>query len=399
MKWASAIVETADLGQAVSSLLGQIQIQLEREAPDLVLAFFSEQFRDRAPELQRQIRLAWPEAALAGCSALGVVGAGREIEQRPAVCLCAAVLPDVEVATRHFGYDQLPDEDAPQEAWQEMLHLSDWDHADFVLLADPFSASVESFLAGLDFVWPQGTKIGGLASGGGQPGENVLFCGDDVHHEGGVLLALRGNIVIDPIVSQGCRPIGEPLAITCCERNLVLELDGIPPVEYIKDLLPRISAYDRDLLATSLFLGLQMDPLNASPVQGDYLVRNLIGVDQESGAMAVGAHPEEGQIVQFHLRDKLAAAQDLVVQLDGYVREEAPTRPRGALMFSCIGRGEYLYGEADHDSKLLERRLGSLPAAGFFCNGEIGPVGGSTYLHGYTSSFGIVRPRTPDDAT
>jgi small ligand-binding sensory domain FIST len=107
--------------------------------------------------------------------------------------------------------------------------------------------------------------------------------------------------------------------------------------------------------------------------------------------MAVGALLEESSVVQFHLRDARTSADDLEAHLCRYRDEAKDTPAKGALLFSCLGRGVHLYGSADHDSHLFRHHLGEIPLGGFFCNGEIGPVQNKTFLHGYTSAFGLFR--------
>jgi small ligand-binding sensory domain FIST len=204
-------------------------------------------------------------------------------------------------------------------------------------------------------------------------------------------IALSGDIEVDTIVAQGCRPIGEPMQITKCDQTLLQELDGKPPLEILHDLNEILSDSDKKLLQTSLFLGIEMDPMRDNPKQGDFLIRNLMGIDRESGGLSIGALLRNGQLVQFHLRDKNMSAEDLEVMLTRYLSQGNAENAQGALLFSCLGRGQYLYGEANHDTNMFRGKLGDIPLGGFFCNGEIGPVGNATFLHGYTSSFGIFR--------
>jgi small ligand-binding sensory domain FIST len=136
-----------------------------------------------------------------------------------------------------------------------------------------------------------------------------------------------------------------------------------------------------------------MDEFNEEPKLGDFLVRNILGVDARSGGLAVGERLREGQSVQFHLRDAEASSLDLQSMLSQYVSDHQPGSEAGAMLFQCLGRGSYLFGRPDHDTDMFREMVGSIPLTGFFCNGEIGQVGGSTYLHGYTSSFGIFRPK------
>ena len=247
---------------------------------------------------------------------------------------------------------------------------------------------------GLDYAFPGSVKIGGLASGGSQPGANALFLGDEVHRAGMVGLAFSGDVMIDTVVAQGCRPIGVPMQITECQQNVLIGVDGRTPFEALKEIFVELSDRDKQLAQTSLFLGIVMDGMNESPQQGDFLIRNIVGVDGKRGVLAIGEMLKEGQIVQFHLRDADTSAQDLDAVLERYLDTHATHGDAGALLFSCLGRGSYLYGRADHDTDMFRDKLGPMPLTGFFCNGEIGQVGGSTYLHGYTSSFGVFHPKS-----
>jgi small ligand-binding sensory domain FIST len=231
-----------------------------------------------------------------------------------------------------------------------------------------------------------------MASGARSPGGNVLWAGTHAVRGGAVGVALRGDVIVDTVVAQGCRPIGVPMSVTRCRNNFLLELDGKPPVQVIQELIPSLSEEDRRLLAQALFLGVVVDELVPEPQAGDFLIRNLIGVDPEHGTLAIGEILRQGQTVQFHLRDARTSAEDLSAVLERFAGRPVAAAARGALLFSCLGRGEYLYGTPDHDSALFRARIGDVPLGGFFCNGEIGPVGGSTRVHGYTSSFGIFRP-------
>jgi small ligand-binding sensory domain FIST len=264
----------------------------------------------------------------------------------------------------------------------------------FVVLADPFTFDSETLIRGLDQTYPESCKIGGLASGGRQPGSNVLFHGSDIHRSGAVGLALCGDVELDTIVAQGCRPVGDPMFVTRCDRNIIWQLDGMPPLKVLQDLHARLDDRDRDLFRHSLFLGIAMSENKERYLPGDFLVRNLAGVDSSSGAIAVGAVLEENCIVQFHLRDAQTSAEEVEALLVRRRGESAGQEPQGALLFSCLGRGQFLYGHPDHDTNAFRRHLGEVPLGGFFCNGEIGPVHGTTFLHGYTSAFGLFRPRS-----
>jgi small ligand-binding sensory domain FIST len=377
MRWASTASDEPVLERALRVAAATLRAQLGDAQPDLVIVFVSVHHAAQFEHVPALLAAVFDSALLIGCSAGGVIGGGHEIEQRPGVSATAAVLPDVELFPFHI------EQDVPPPALPEAPH--------FVLLADPFSFDAESFLRNLDHAYPSSRKIGGLASGGRQPGSNALFLGDQVHREGLVGVALTGDIELDTIVAQGCRPIGQPMFVTKCQGNLLWELDGVPAVEVLQDLYEHLGRADQELAQHSLFLGIVMSENRHEYRQGDFLIRNIVGMDAARGVLGIGAVLHESSVVQFHLRDAKTSAEDLAQLLARYEPGSSP--PHGALLFSCLGRGVHLYGRPDHDTDSFRRRLGELPLGGFFCNGEIGPVQGTTFLHGYTSSFGIFRRR------
>ena len=395
MKWSSAVSESLSLDEAVVECASKIRSELEDSVPDMVVVFVSAQHADRYAEIPGLVESHLPGGVLIGCSGGGVIGDGREVEHRAGLAMTAVHLPDVELAPFHIEDDALPDGDAAPEAWEALVRAPEASDKtpDFLILADPFSLRGEQLLMGLDYAFPASAKIGGLASGAHHPGGNALYLQDKVHTSGAVGVAMRGDIVVDTVVAQGCRPIGDPMTVTSCDRNALLELDGRTPFEVLRELFDGLSEDDRDLAQHSLFLGVVMDELQESPKLGDYLIRNIMGVDPRKGALTIGDLLKEGQMVQFHLRDAATSAQDLAAMLDQYMGSPHGFSGAGALLFSCLGRGEGLYGSPDHDTDMFRDRVGPMPLTGFFCNGEIGPVGGSTFLHGYTSSFGIFRPK------
>ena len=393
MKWSSAVSENFSLAEAVEECARDIHDGLDGVEPDLIIAFVSSHHAVEYASLPQLVRENLADAPLIGCSGGGIIGDGREIEQRPGFALTAAVLPDVQVTPFHIGEDALPDGDAPPEQWEALVGVKKEAGPQFVILADPFSTRGEQLLMGLDYAFPDAVKIGGLASGANQPGGNSLYLGETTYDSGAVGLALSGNIAVDSVVAQGCRPIGDLMQVTSCRRNVLLGLDDRTPFEVLKEVFQGLNDRDRELAQNSLFLGVVMDPFNESPQLGDFLIRNIVGIDAQKGLIAVGEMLKEGQTVQFHLRDSQTSSQDLDAMLERYVSGQETHSNSGALLFQCLGRGAFLYGRADHDTDMFRDKVGPMPLTGFFCNGEIGPVGGSTFLHGYTSSFGIFRPK------
>ncbi|MBM3941953.1 MAG: hypothetical protein FJ316_03325 [SAR202 cluster bacterium] len=393
MQWASALSEATPLEQAITESAGKVRQSLGHSSADLAALFISHHYRAEFGAVPALVRQHLGPALIIGCSGGGIIGNGQEVEQRPAVSITAASMPGVNLSAFHLAGDSLPDLDAPPQSWEELVKASSSQDPHFVLLADPFSFPVQNLLLGLDYAFPKAAKIGGLASGGQQPGENALFLGDQVHRSGAIGVAMHGNITVDTVVAQGCRPIGKPMRITSCRRNLLQELDGEPPLAVLRELFQRLNQRDQELMRHSLFLGVVMTEFLDQPKQGDFLIRNVVGMDARSGVIAIGEMLKEGQLVQFHLRDAQTSADDLTAVLDRFVGDHRENQPQGALLFSCLGRGQYLYGRANHDTEIFQGKLGTVPLGGFFCNGEIGPVGGTTFLHGYTSSFGIFRAK------
>ena len=394
MEWATAISRETSFEDAVLECAEGLARTLGPDPVTLTFVFLTPHFAEDYARVHALIGRYFETETLIGCSGGGVIGGGLEVEHAPAITLTASRLPGAR-ATPFRVAGPLPDLDGPPDAWERLVGVSAGDEPQFVLLADPFSGRPEALLAGLDYAFPGSSKIGGLASGGTSPGSVALFLGGEVFTDGVVGVALGGNVAVDTVVAQGCRPIGPLMQITSCDGNFLFELDGRPAFEVLRELFAGLDEHDRRLASRALFAGFLMDEFREEPRVGDFLIRNLIGVDPQRGAVAVGENLQRGMRVRFHLRDASASAEDLHAMLETY-EKASPTNapPAGALLFSCLGRGEHLYGTPNFDSGVFREHLGDVPVGGFFCNGEIGPVGGATFLHGYTSSFGLFRPRT-----
>ena len=372
---------------------GAIRAEMGQADTDLVVVFVSQHHASGFEQVCELVRREFPKGAITGCSAGGVIGAGREVEHRPGLSIAVAQLPDVDVSPFRIETSDMPDADAAPDRWEELVGASGHEETHFVLLVDPFSFDAEQFVMGLDFAFPSSSKIGGMASGGQRPGGNALFLDGEVYRSGAVGVALSGNVTVDTIVAQGCRPIGRPMQVTSVNRNILTGLDDEKPIEVLQRTYSGLSTSDQRLAQQAVFLGIAMDPMNDTPQLGDFLVRNIVGGDHATGALSVAEVLREGQTVQFHVRDAATSAHDLDHMLTSYSARGPIYEETGALLFSCLGRGEYLYGQPDHDTQMFRDKVSPMPLTGFFCNGEIGPVGGSTFLHSYTSSFGIFRPK------
>jgi len=383
MRFAAAVSDAEAWGRATDAVVAELRRGLDGAPADLVCLFVSPHHEPAWRSVAERVRSELPHALLLGCSARSVLAAGRELEEAPGIAALAASLPGVFLHPFQLGASTAPDLPGPEDA-----HV--------LLLVDPFGADLEAWVPALDARFPRGAKIGGVASGASQPGRNLLFLGEAAVSAGAVGVVLSGDLAVDTVVAQGCRPVGPPLFVTGARENVLYELDGQRPLDVLQRIFAAASPAEQRLFQGSLFLGIELQAEQSRFESGDFLVRNLIGSDPGSGALRVAANLEGHRVVQFHLRDGDAAAEDLERRLARYAAGSAKDAA-GALLFSCLGRGEGLFGEADHDSRAFERALGPLPLAGFFCNGEIGPVEGRTFLHGYTSAFGIFRPKREED--
>jgi len=391
MRWASTISRQASTDLAVREAIAEARQAFGDLSADLVFCFLSPNHVASARDVVAQLGGHFPGAVVLGCSAQSCVGGAVEVEEGPSLSLTLANLPDVSLHAFEVSPTALAAAGADSTGWREIARVDPDARPAFVLLGDPFSGNAEAVIGGLEAGYPGAVQVGGLASGGRNPGESVLLLQDRVLGDGFIGLALTGDVEIDTVVAQGCRPIGQPMFITRSEQNVIFEVDGRPPMTVLNELAENASERELRLFQTSLFVGVQMNPDQVELGRGDFLVRNVIGGDRDSGAVAVGALVEDTQVVQFQLRDGETAAEDLELGLSHYADKNAPAS--GALLFSCVGRGRGMYGSENHDSAALQRILGDISVSGFFCNGEIGPVQGRTFLHGYTSAFGIFRPR------
>ncbi|MFN6182224.1 MAG: FIST N-terminal domain-containing protein, partial [Dolichospermum sp.] len=386
MQWTNALSTRSSLEAAINDVIEQAVASLTAPA-DLGLVFISSAFMSEYTRLLPLLAEKLSVPILIGCSAGGVIGRKQtgeteEIEAEPALSLTLAHLPGVKIRPFHILAEELPDSDSSPNAWIDLVGVPPLPVPQFILLSSPFGSATNDLLQGLDFAYPGSVVVGGQASSGFMNGPVGLFCNDKLCREGTVGIALTGNIVLDTIVSQGCRPIGQPLQVTKAERNIILELDEKVPLMVLRNLISSLSEEDRTLAQHSLFVGLAMDEFRMNLHSGDFLIRNILGVDPKAGAIAISDRIRAGQRLQFHLREAQASSQDLENLLQEYQNENENTSqpsPVGALMFTCLGRGTGLYGQPNFDSQLFSRYLHDIPLGGCFCGGEIGPVSGRTF--------------------
>ncbi|MBL7684741.1 MAG: FIST C-terminal domain-containing protein [Deltaproteobacteria bacterium] len=392
MKWISAISEEEVFDKAVMEVIESLRLGLQNETPQLLISFVSPHHLKASREVAKWIQHEFPLAHHLGCSAGGVIGHFQEIERSPGFAMMAAILPNVSLTPLRFQNEDFMYPLQDRKSWEKKIGVPFEKNPHFLLLADPMSFEIEKVLKGFDVAYPWSKKIGGMASGGSQNVPHLLYLDGEVYEDGMIGMALSGNIRVESIVAQGCRPIGASFAVTACDQNIIFELDGMSPMQVLQELYPRLEPREQELFKHSLFLGIEMGN-DASGLSNEFLIRNILGVDAASGGLVVSAALHINQRVRFYVRDALSSAEDLEHQLQRFSEQHSDFQPAGALLFSCMGRGKYLYGQSHHDSKLFHQTYPGIALGGFFCNGEIGPLHGKTFLHGYSSSFAIFSPR------
>jgi small ligand-binding sensory domain FIST len=382
VKAGGALVLTADPGEAATRAVAQATEALGDASPSLAVLFASAHFLGVAEDLVAAISNPLGKLPLIGCVGEAVAGGAREIESQPAVSLwLGSDLGPVE--TFAMEYLRTPSGGAyggylfPREP--NGVHL---------LICDPFTFPADGLLTHLNERVPGAVIMGGMASAALRPGQSRLFLDDRVLSAGAVGVHLP-NAEVHPLVAQGCRPIGDAYIITRADGSLIHELGGRPPLVRLREMAAALPSRDQELLAQGLQLGVVIDEYRAEPGQGDFLIRGVVGADPDSGAIAVGDQIQVGQTVQFHVRDAQSADEDLRRALGREFKALGGRRPAGALLFTCNGRGSRLFTEPDHDAGLIAATLGDIPVAGFFCAGELGPVGGQNFLHTFTASIAL----------
>jgi small ligand-binding sensory domain FIST len=366
--------------EAVGEVAGELLERFDGNRPDLVVCFASPHHTGAFDDMTGGLRKLLEPEVFIGCTAVGVAGRGVEVENAPGLSVFAA----------SFGAGRVDGFLLEANDTDDGMEIVGWPdnvagRGTLLMLADPYSFPVNDFLALCNARVPEMHIAGGLASAATMPGGNRLVLDDQIRTGGAVALMLSPDVPVRPIVSQGCRPIGKPLTITKSERNMVYELGGQPALHRLQELIQAASDDERKLMREGLQVGLVVDEHKLDFARGDFLVRNLLGADQQSGALAIGERADIGTTLQFQVRDADAADEDLYELLDGVPAE-------AALLFTCNGRGTHMFAGPSHDALVIEEMLGTVPLAGAFCAGELGPVGGRNFLHGFTASVVVFEP-------
>jgi len=409
MRFASSVSTGANLQTIYDELLQGVNGKLGAPV-DFAALFFTAWVSPGAQQLMEAIQETVSPRVLIGCSCESIIGNDEEIELQPGASLLVGSMPGVEIQPFRVGLDEyrelLASEErmeregwSPEEimakAWSEHLEEERLqqrlgtgpEHRAQILLADPFSTPVDDLLGRIDQVFGTPT-FGGMASGAHRPGSNMLILNDQIYGEGVVGVGLGGALRVDGVVSQGCRPVGEPMVITKAEGTSILELARRPALEVVQEVLAELPEQERQLVEHGLFVGVVINEYQTEFRRGDFLVRGIMGAQRQTGAVVVGGPVRAGQTIQFHVRDADTADEDLRELLEP---QAWLSRPAGALMFSCNGRGTRMFEQPHHDARTVREILPAVPLAGFFAMGELGPVGGKSFSHGHTASIALFR--------
>ncbi|MDA1054409.1 MAG: FIST C-terminal domain-containing protein [Planctomycetota bacterium] len=392
LAFASALSTNPNSLAALDEVAALAHEQLGGE-PSLALLFVSANHIAAADQLASRLCERLGTDCVIGCSGESIVSVGTEIEMASAMSLWVASLPATTVLPMRLEFVRTA-EGGTIVGWPDELP-DVWPAGSALLtLGDPFNFPPELLLERINEDQPGIPVIGGMASAATSPGENCLFIGPNVYRDGAVAVLVHGDVAIRSIVSQGCRPIGEHFVITKAERNVIQQLGGAPAYQRLIEVYATLATHEQEMLRRGLHVGRVVSEYQETFEQGDFLVRNVMGVDQESGAIVIGDYVRAGQTVQFHVRDADTADGELK-QMLAAIKRVPNADPRAALLFTCNGRGTRLFPGPNHDADAIGDALGNIPLAGFFAAGEMGPVGGKNFLHGFTASIAVFEAASP----
>ncbi|MFL5245491.1 MAG: FIST N-terminal domain-containing protein [Gemmataceae bacterium] len=386
MPFAAALSTNAKTLIALEEVCQEIQARIG-DPPELAAVFFSPHHAEDINVAVEKIRQGLQPRCLIGCMGESIIGNDKEIEEKPALSLWAGKWNQpVQVDPFHLVLERTPDGFSLM-GWPDSLVNADPKHSGLLLLGEPSSFPIDFFLKQVNDS-NQGLRVcGGMASGSGGQASCPLVLNERILDHGAVGVVLSGP-TIRCIVSQGCRPIGRPMVITKAQENLIYELGGKTPLVQLQELWPELGERDQKLFQQGLHIGRVINEYQAEFQRGDFLVRNVLGLERSSGALGLNDLVRVGQTVQFHVRDAESADEDLhaLLQLDLQAHDKPPS---GVLAFTCNGRGTRLFPERHHDARVIREETGAIPLAGFFAQGELGPVGGQNFIHGFTASLAL----------
>ena len=381
--WVGDFDETALQGWAenLRGRLGAIH-------PSLGLVFMHPRYFPHAAQILEILRVHARIPLLTGCSGQSLIAGDQEIENDAGLVVSLYSLPGADLKAFHFTQEQLEECTGPAY-WHQETGLTQDDTNGWLAFADPFHLNCEAWLKSWTQAYAPRPIVGGLASGDFQDRTTQLYLDGQVHDQGGVAISIGGDIQLRSVISQGCKPIGETWTITKADKNFIHEIANRPAYEVLSETFGQLSPEDQKQARGNLFIGMVTNEYLENFHRGDFLIRNVIGADPKSGVLMVGAFPRAGQTVQFQKRDAASSTEDLQQALQRAQTNLSGQSVLGGCLFSCNGRGHRLFGKHHHDASRVQKELGPFGLSGFFCNGEIGPVGEISFLHGYTASLAL----------
>ncbi|HVT87891.1 MAG TPA: FIST N-terminal domain-containing protein [Tepidisphaeraceae bacterium] len=385
MKFHSVISDLESTPRAKDAIVTELRAALGRI--DVAFVFFTAHHSPHSPMLVESLRSELNAKVLIGCSGEGVIGGGAEIERELGISVLAGQMDGVEVHPIRIATDDWRGLLSQPEHFQKQLGIAT-DTRAVIGFGDPWTTPLNQFMQAMDMLAPRVPLIGGMASAARSAGENVLICDDQTADEGFVGVSLSGALEVETLVSQGARPIGQPMVITRGRDNVIEQLGGKPPMQALEEIFAELPDGDRMLLQHGLLIGRAISEYREEFGRGDFLVRNITGADEKTGSMALTDHIRIGQTVQFHVRDAASADEDLRLMLETAAKSGSF---EASLLFSCNGRGSRMFDSPNHDISVSSELLPKTPVAGFFAAGELGPVGGRNFIHGHTASFALLR--------
>jgi small ligand-binding sensory domain FIST len=380
-RYSQAHFISSQLDEAIAETVRQLRDDFSGQTIDLVVAFFAGYPSTQLDRHLIDIQQATEAITVIGCSCETVVSGASELENESAISLWAAGFPNGKVDAMHLEFQTVTDGSAIV-GWPKQCEGPWPEDAFLIVLGEPFGFPAEVLLERMNEDRPGMKLIGGMASGANQPGEARLLLNEEVFQTGAVAVRISG-VSIETVVSQGCRPIGEPMIITTAERNMIEGLGGVPALSQLRTVFAELPTRDQRLVQNGLHIGRVINEYQEKFAYGDFLVRNVVGIDSESEIISIGDYVRPGQTVQFHIRDAESADAELASML-GQLADRNFT---AALLFTCNGRGMNLFSDPDHDAQMIRSKFGIIPTAGFFASGEIGPVGQQNFMHGFTASL------------
>ncbi len=362
--------------------------QLTAARVSLGLVFMAPRFFPRAKAVLEILRVHAQIPLLAGCSSQGLIVGEKEVEKNAGLTLGLYTLPDADLRAFHFTQEQVEEANGPGY-WPLETDIEPGQTNGWLAFIDPFHLDSESWLKSWNEAYAPLPVLGGLASGDFTDQLTQVYLNGEVFEEGGVAISVGGGIRLAAVTSQGCTPIGDTWTLTKVEQNIIHEIGNRPAYEVLADTFNKLPPEEQKKARGNLFIGLVTNEYLDEFHRGDFLIRNLLGADARSGSIAVGALPRLGQTIQFQKRSAAAATEDMNELLTRTRNQLAGMTIYGGCLCCCNGRGQNLFGRPNHDAQMVQQRLGPIGLAGFFCNGEIGPVGERNFLHGYTASLAL----------